>query len=167
MSNNNYYYDTWSEEKEKQLQERIDEVRKSQKNREKKRSRNQEKLHELIAYAENKGDFCIPEEFETKLYEKMKDRNKFIIPSTKAIDALFRAWEIWSKYVTPESISAFMADGIRCLCLIQATATFSIVGLNGFLGSIPGVKIIRKLPPHFATCSGLEGILKVDGKMVS
>lgn len=104
--------------------------------------------------------------FSNKFINKLK--NEFYlekdIPEYTVVDSLVREWEVWKPYVSEDSFSNFIEDGLKSLICIQATATFHSPNLRGYIGNKAAV--IKKLPLVLATSVTWNGSLRIDGQPV-
>lgn len=126
------------------------------------KNRREGRITELLEYATTQYGCEFSEGFEKELYSIQVEN--FKVPKLKAIDALVEEWYIWRPYVTRDSFSRFIEDGIKSMIQIHTTATFCSPVLNGYIGE--KATVIKELPLFLATTVSLEGILCRDGKTV-
>ena len=116
----------------------------------------------LLEYAKTKYGCEFSEDFTKKMNNESFERWR--IPENKVVDALVREWRVWEPYVSEDSFSGFIEDGLESIIRIQATATFHSPVLNGYIGN--KAKIVKKLPNVLATCVSAKGVLCINGKSV-
>ena len=125
------------------------------------------RLQRVLDYAERKYQCEFSIKFKKQMVKIIRDEKhkSCKIPTEKAVDALVREWKVWEQYVSPESFSEFIADGIKSIFEIEASATFHSISLIGYIGN--KARVIKELPSVLATSVSSNGILKINGRMVS
>lgn len=116
----------------------------------------------ILRYAERRYNCEFSEEFQADIQKG--NYRSCDIPGPKVIDALVEEWKVWKPYVSEDSFSRFIEDGIKSIIAIQATATFHSPNFRGFIGN--KADVIKELPTVLATSVSRTGVLCINGKQV-
>lgn len=125
-------------------------------------NRSIKKGEELLKYAEDIHNCKFSKEFKQELIKGTYKH--YDIPKYKIIDSLVKEWKVWMPYVSIDSYSRFIEEGLKSLIKIKATATFHSPNLKGYIGN--KATVIRKLPTVLATSITRNGVVCIDGNPI-
>lgn len=120
------------------------------------------RLEEVFDYLKCMHDCELSKSFKKRM--KVELQAGYFRPTREVVDALVKEWHIWKEYVTPDSYSSFIQDGLESMFKIMATATFHSPNLNSYIGN--KATVIKKLPNVLATSVTKNGRLCINGKRV-
>ena len=126
------------------------------------RNNKAEKIKDLLEYAKKQYGCEFPRDFHLMLSNLSE---VYGAPKKKVIDAIFKEWKVWEKYVDKDSYNHFFQYEIETMFTLQTVSTFSSPVLRGYIGNKATIKENKELP-LLATTVTWDGSTILNGKQL-